>query len=71
MIRVADIMARGAVQMALGAAGMVLTGTLAPFGGATGRQRFVRQLFITATGAGKLLWFRKIPLYHVEKAPAP
>jgi hypothetical protein len=23
-----------------------------------------------AAGAGKLFWWRKVPLYHVEKAPA-
>ncbi len=70
-IRVADIMARGAVQLAMGAGGLLLAGIMSPVVGAAGRKRMVRQVFTTAAGAGKLLWFRKVPLYHVEKAPAP
>ncbi|WP_158746103.1 glycosyltransferase [Acidisphaera sp. L21] len=58
----ADIMGRGAIQAVAGAGALLLTGL-------TGRQRFVRHLLGTASAAGKLFWWRKIPLYHVEKAP--
>ena len=70
MVRTADIMARGVVQLAAGASGVVAAGLLAPLSGPAGRARLVRQMLQTAAGAGKLLWFRKMPLYHTEKAPA-
>ncbi len=68
-LRVADIMTRGAVQMALGAGGLVVAAVLAPLTGAAGQRRLARQMLATVAGAGKLLWWRKLPLYHVEKAP--
>ena len=69
-VRLADIMARGALQLAVGAGGLLVAGALSPLSGLAGRRRLVRHLLTTAAGAGKLLWWRKLPLYHVEKAPA-
>ncbi len=60
-------MARGALQLAAGAGGLVAAGLLRPFTGARGQQRLVRHLLGTAAAAGKLAWARKLPLYHVEK----
>ena len=68
-LRVADIMARGAVQLAVGVAGVMVAGALAPLTGVAGQQRLMRQVLTVANGAGKLLWWRKVGLYHVEKAP--
>ncbi len=65
--RAADIMARGALQLAAGAGGLVAAGLLRPFTGARGQQLFVRHLLGAAAAAGKLAWARKLPLYHVEK----
>ena len=69
-VRTADIMARGAVQVAIGTGAVVVAGLLAPITGPAGRRRLVRHIFKTAAGAGKLFWFRKAPLYHTEK-PQP
>ncbi len=68
-VRAADIMARGALQLAAGACGLLAAGVLAPVSGAAGRKRRVRHLLRTVAGAGKLTWMRKMPLYHVEKPP--
>ncbi len=65
----ADIMVRGAVQAMANLAGLAVSGALRPLTGEAGRQRRVRHLLGTAAAAGKLFWWRKIPLYHVEKAP--
>ncbi len=65
----ANIMARGAVQALAGLAGVAVAGLLRPLTGRAGRQRLVRHLLATASAAGKLFWWRKIPLYHLEKAP--
>ena len=65
----ANIMARGAVQALAGIGAVALAGLLRPLTGEGGRQRLVRHLLGTASAAGKLFWWRKIPLYHVEKAP--
>ena len=67
--RVADIMARGAVQLVIGGLGTVVSAGAIPFTGPAGQHRFVRQLMTAVGGAGKLLWWRKLPLYHVEKPP--
>ncbi len=67
-LRLADIMARGAVQVVIGAGNAAGGAVLAPF---AGRWRMIRGLLQVSAGAGKLLWWRKLPLYHVEKAPAP
>ena len=69
VVRAADIMARGSVQFAAGACGLLVAGALAPVSGLAGRKRRVRHLLQTVAGAGKLMWVRKMPLYHVEKAP--
>lgn len=61
-----DIMARGALQTAMGITAMAATGPLVPLGG---RPRFVRHFLRTVAGVGKIAWFRKIPLYHAEKPP--
>ncbi len=68
-LRVADIMVRGAVQLVVGAGGLLVAGALAPLTGVAGQQRVIRQLLTASAGAGKLLWWRKVKLYHVEKAP--
>ena len=70
LVRTADIMARGAVQTVMGLGGVLLAAVLVPLTGTAGRERLVRQMLGTAAGAGKLFWWRKVPLYHVEKAPA-
>ncbi len=70
MIRTADIMARGAVQTVLGVGGVLVSAALVPVSGAAGRERLVNHMLRMAAGAGKLFWWRKVPLYHVEKAPA-
>lgn len=64
----ANIMARGAVQAVAGLGAVALAGLLRPLIGEHGRQRLVRYLLGTAAAAGKVFWWRKIPLYHVEKA---
>ncbi len=64
----ANIMARGAVQAVAGLGAVALAGLLRPLTGEHGRQRLVRYLLGTAAAAGKVFWWRKIPLYHVEKA---
>lgn len=70
VLKAGDIMARGAVQTVLGAAGMALAGLSLPLRGAPGRRALVHQMIATSAGLGKLFWWRKVPLYHVEKAPA-
>ncbi len=70
LIRTADIMARGAVQTVLGVGGVLVAAALVPLTGTAGRQRLVHHILGAAAGAGKLFWWRKVPLYHVEKAPA-
>ncbi len=65
----ADIMLRGVVQAVAGTAALAVSGLLRPVTGAAGQQRMVRRLLGTAAAAGKVLWWRKMPLYHVEKAP--
>ncbi len=68
-IRTADIMARGAVQVAIGTAGMLIAGLTLPLRGMDGRRRLVRHMLGTAGGIGKLVWWRRLKLYHREKPP--
>ncbi len=68
--RAADIMAGGAAQVAAGAVGVGGALLLAPFTGAAGQRRLVRRALNLAAAAGKLAWWRKLPLYHVEKPSA-
>lgn len=63
----AGLMARGAVQTVLNMA--VLLPTLVGSHG-TGRERPVRHVLDAASALGKMTWWRKIPLYHVEKPSA-
>jgi succinoglycan biosynthesis protein ExoM len=65
----ADIMGRGAIQAVTGLAALLVSGLLQSMTGETGRQRLVQHVLGTASAAGKLLWWRKIPLYHIEKVP--
>ena len=65
----ADIMGRGAIQAVAGIAALLATGLLRPLTGEAGRARLVMHVLATAAAAGKLLWWRKIPLYHIEKVP--
>jgi succinoglycan biosynthesis protein ExoM len=59
----ADLMLRGAVQaVLLGGQALILL----PLGGARWQQR----LILTAQGLGKVFWWSKLRLYHIEKAPA-
>ena len=67
--RAANIMARGAVQALAGVGAVAVSGLLRPLTGQRGRQQVVRHLLATAAAAGKIFWWRKLPLYHVEKAP--
>ena len=67
-LRLADIMARGAAQIVIGVGNTVAGAVTAPF---AGRWRMIWGLLQASAGAGKLFWWRKMPLYHVEKAPAP
>ncbi len=67
----AGIMARGAAQAVGGSAALAALALLRPLTGAAGKQRLVGHVLGTAAAAGKLFWWRKIPLYHIEKAPAP
>ena len=69
LVRTADIMARGAAQLAIGATGLLVAGLLAPLTGAAGKRRLARYVMKASAGAGKLFWFRKAPLYHTEKPP--
>jgi succinoglycan biosynthesis protein ExoM len=57
-----DVMARGAAQSLIYGALALL---LRPLGGARWQQR----LIAASASLGKLLWFRKLGLYHAEKAP--
>ena len=70
LLRVADIMARGALQMTAGMVGALLTGALMPLRRPANRAPLVRHMLRAVAGAGKLAWWRKVPLYHAEKAPA-
>ena len=69
-LRAADIMARGLVQLVAGGAGLAAAGLLRPFTGSAGQQRLVRHALGVAAASGKLAWWRKLPLYHVEKPHA-
>jgi succinoglycan biosynthesis protein ExoM len=55
-----DVMTRGAAQAA---ASGTLVPLLLPFGGPLWQQR----LLAAASGLGKVMWWRKLPVYHVEK----
>jgi succinoglycan biosynthesis protein ExoM len=57
----ADIMLRGAAQTVLFAGLLVLQ---LPLGG------WQRRLMAAAAGLGKVLWWRKLGLYQIERAPA-
>ncbi len=63
----ANIMARGAVQAVLGSVALLGAAVSRPLSGEAGRQRMVGHMLATAAAAGKLLWWRKLALYHVEK----
>jgi succinoglycan biosynthesis protein ExoM len=63
------IMARGALQTVAGASGILISGLLRPISGKAGQRRWVQHLLGTSAAVGKLLWWRKMPLYHVESAP--
>ena len=56
--RAAGIMGRGAAQAALGLLRAVP---------ATLRGRGLNAAFMLASGSGKLTWWRKVPLYHIER----
>ena len=66
--RAAGIMARGAVQAALGAAALPAAALLGLRGGTGAAARTMRAMSLLASGCGKLTWRRKVPLYHLEKA---
>ncbi|MBP0447234.1 glycosyltransferase family 2 protein [Roseomonas sp. SSH11] len=68
--RKAGMLAIGAAQLGVGSLAVLASALLRPLSGAAGRQRLVRHLLRTAGAAGKLTWWRKLPLYHVEKPPA-
>ncbi|WP_419899869.1 glycosyltransferase family 2 protein [Roseomonas sp. USHLN139] len=65
----ASMMSKGAAQLVFGAAAVLLAGAAAPLTGVAGRRRLVRHLLRAAAAAGKLTWWRKLALYHVEKPP--
>lgn len=65
---VAQVMARGLAQLALA---VLLALPVVAFGAlARGRQDALRArvLLLGAAAAGKVAWFRKVPLYSVEEA---
>ena len=68
--RAAGILATGLAQLGAGTLAVLLTALLRLASGPGGQPRLVRHLLRTAAAAGKLTWWRKLPLYHVEK-PAP
>jgi succinoglycan biosynthesis protein ExoM len=59
----ADVMVRGALQAAV-------FGALVPVQMPWGRAIWQRRLLAASFGLGKVLWWRKLGLYHMEKAPA-
>lgn len=66
-LRCGVIMARGAVQAALGALCLLPMAALDAGTGAPGRRRLHAAWFQLAMGCGKLLWWKKLALYHIEK----
>jgi hypothetical protein len=65
--RGAVIMARGAVQGALGALALGPAVAVDAIKRDTARRRLHTAWFQFAMGCGKLLWWKKIALYHIEK----
>jgi succinoglycan biosynthesis protein ExoM len=60
-------MARGAIQVLVSSAFLLLDFALWRVHRATRRQRLVRHFLNAASAAGKFFWWRKIPLYHLER----
>jgi succinoglycan biosynthesis protein ExoM len=65
-----DIGIRGFIQAIMfGTAGAVLT-ALSQFGVAGLQTRAASLIFAALTGWGKVTWWRRVALYHVEKSPS-
>jgi len=64
------ILAVAAVQTGLGLGRVIGAAASRPFTGHAGGARLTRSAMRLASAAGKLAWWRKLPLYHVEKPPA-
>jgi len=62
-----DIMARGVLQTVGSGVALAPFAALKALGGDA--SRYNKALFGASSGLGKLLWWRKVPLYHVEKPP--
>jgi succinoglycan biosynthesis protein ExoM len=60
-VKAFDVMARGAIQ--------TVSLLWLPFIMLLGGVRWQQQLITIASGLGKVLWWHKLPLYHIEKPP--
>ena len=66
----AALVARAALQLGAESSALLLATAARKLAGPGGQVRQIRHLLAAASAAGKLLFWRKLPLYHVEKPPA-